>query len=328
MSDNQTPPTGDIPAAVEVTEAPLKKITNSDLIKSWLIWTFFSHSNYNYERLQATAFAHSMVPVIKRLYGGSKEETAEALKRHLVFFNTEPNWGGMIHGATIAMEEQRASGRPVTDTAINSMKTGLMGPIAGVGDTIDQGILVPIFLALGISITGVAAGQEVTAGQVGNPLGPIVYVLLISVFSLTIAYLAYTQGYRQGRTVVSNIFKSGLMDRVMVGATVLGNMVLGGLSAQYILLFLAPKIDAGGTTIRLQQDVLDKILPGILPLGLVVLSWWLLKRGWHPIKLMVIYLAACIIGAIPFFGPAPQYVTDACGSAIFSPYSACAVEQP
>lgn len=327
MSDIQTPLPGDESAAADAAEAPLKRITNSDLIKSWLIWTFFSHSNYNYERLQATAFAHSMVPVIKRLYGDSKEETAEALKRHLVFFNTEPNWGGMIHGATIAMEEQRASGRPVTDSAINSMKSGLMGPLAGVGDTIDQGILVPIFLALGISITGVAAGQQVSAGQVGNPLGPIVYLILITIFSVTIGYLAYTQGYHQGRTAVSNIFKSGLMDKVMVGATVLGNMVLGGLAAQYVLLFLAPKIDAGGTVIRLQQDVLDKILPGLLPLGLVVLTWWLLKRGLHPIKLMLVYLTVCILGAIPFFGPAPQFVTDACGSSVFSPYSACATEE-
>jgi hypothetical protein len=80
--------------------------------------------------------------------------------------------------------------------------------------------------------------------------------------------------------------------------------------------------------VRVQQEVLDKILPGLLPLALVVLTWWLLKRGWHPIKLLVIYVIVCVVGAIPFMGPAPQYITDACGSSILQPYGPCADPLP
>lgn len=315
------PTPGELAAGKEAGE---RRITRADLIKSYLIWTFFSHSNYNYERLQATAFAHSMTPVIRRLYGGSKEETAAALKRHLVFFNTDPNIGGMIHGATIALEEQRASGKDVPTKAISAMKTGLMGPIAGIGDTINQGILVPLFLALGIGITGISANHSADlAGISGNALGPIVYFVLTTITSLAIGYTAYTQGYYRGRGLVLTLFKSGHMDKVIVGAGVLGNFVLGGLAAMFVTLWIAPSIHTGNKSLFLQQDFLDKIMPGLLPLGLVILTWWLLSRGMHPIKLLVIYLIVSIAGAIPMFGPPPAYVSDACGSSLFQPYKAC-----
>src|SRR5262245_21266778 len=113
-------------------------LSRSDVQRSFWLWTFFSHANYNYERLQGTAFAQAMTPIIRKLYK-DPDEIKAALKRHLVFFNTEPNVGGVIHGAVIAMEEQRANGADIDDDAINSVKSGLMGPLAGVGDTIDQG---------------------------------------------------------------------------------------------------------------------------------------------------------------------------------------------
>src|SRR5512138_3162237 len=88
-------------------EKPRVELTRGDVLGAFWRWTFFSHSNYNYERLQGTAFAHMMTPIIKRLYT-DPEEIRAALKRHLVFFNTEPNVGSVIPGAVIAMEEQRA----------------------------------------------------------------------------------------------------------------------------------------------------------------------------------------------------------------------------
>lgn len=303
-----------------------RKITKSDLLKSWFLWTLFSHANYNYERLQATGFAHSMVPIIRRLYGGDKEATRAALKRHLVFFNTEPELGAVIHGITIAMEEEKANGAPITDNAINSTKSGLMGPLAGVGDTLTQGIVLPLLLALGISVTGLSAtntGADI-AGVKGNILGPILFIVLISIWSLSLTYFSFMQGYVQGRKIVTSVFKSGLLDRVIVGAGVLGNLVLGGLAAKFITIYLAFDVQIGAQRVRAQQDLLDKIMPGILPLGFVLFTWWILKRGLHPIKLLVIYLIICILGAIPFMGPSPQFITDQCGSSILQPYGPCA----
>ena len=142
-----------------------KKLEKKDIVNAFWRWTFFSHANYNYERLEATGLVHSYKHVIKKLYGDNPEEYKAAILRHMQFFNTEPHIGGVIPGIVLAMEEQRANGAPITDEAINGIKTGLMGPFAGIGDTLWQGTLTPILLAFGISL-----------GAQGNLLGPVLYL--------------------------------------------------------------------------------------------------------------------------------------------------------
>ncbi len=220
----ETPPVGpqagrEVAAADGVALSPTSsprgpvRLTRGDVLRSWILWTFFSHANYSYERLQGTGFAHAMTPIIRRLYR-TDDEIRAALRRHLVFFNTEPNLGNVIHGAVIAMEEQRANGAPIDDDAINAVKSGLMGPLAGIGDTISQGTLTPIFLAVGIGIAGASAATGTAiAGRTGNPLGAIVYLLLIGVSIVLIGYLAWMQGYARGRTFVTDMLRSGAMER-------------------------------------------------------------------------------------------------------------------
>lgn len=311
-------------------EAMGGKITRRDVIWSWVLWTFFSHACYNYERLQATAFAHAMTPIIRKLYH-TPEEISAALKRHLVFFNTEPNVGGVIHGAVIAMEEQRANGADIDDDAINAIKSGLMGPLAGIGDTISQGTVTPLLLALGIGIAGIsaAAGAQPDLSQLtGNPLGAIVYIVLEVAVILSLAYFFYLQGWQRGREFVTDMLRSGALDRLITGAGVLGNLVLGALAATFVALYIAPTVSIGAERLSIQRDLLDKIFPGLLPLGLVLLTWWLLRRGTSPIRLLVVYLVICLVGAFPFFGEAPKYVTDKCGSAVFQPYGPCPEPSP
>jgi len=307
------------------------RLTRGDLVKSWVLWTFFAHANYSYERLQGTGFAHAMTPIIRRLYT-SEDEIRAALKRHLVFFNTEPNFGNVVHGTVIAMEEQRANGAAIDDDAINSVKSGLMGPMAGIGDTLSQSALTPILLALGIGIAGgKASGTAVPtlAGVTGNPLGPIIYVALISVVIVTIGYTAWMQGYSRGRSFVTEILRSGTIDRVLIGAGVMGNMVLGALAASFVVVNLAPTVTIAGAQMNLQAAVLDPLFPGALALGLVVVTWWLLRRRVSPLALLAVYLVVSIVAAYPFFGPdhtsssdpAAQY--QVCTSALLHPYYAC-----
>ena len=129
------------------------------------------HICYNYERLQATSFAEAMGVILKKLYP-NKEDLGREMGKHFTFFNTEPNTGGVIHGVVIAMEEQRANGAPISEDMINGIKTGLMGPFAGVGDSIVQGIITPVLLA-------VALGMSQNADGSGNPVGPIFYKMCI-----------------------------------------------------------------------------------------------------------------------------------------------------
>jgi PTS system mannose-specific IID component len=271
-------------------EQPRVSLTRGDVQKSFWLWTFFSHANYNYERLQGTAFAQAMAPIIRRLYK-DPEEIKAALKRHLVFFNTEPNVGGVIHGAVIAMEEQRANGADIDDDAINSVKSGLMGPMAGVGDTITQGTITPILLAMGISLA-----------QAGNVLGPILYFVLEVGIMLSLAYFMWMQGYDRGREGVTTMLRSGLLDRVVLGAGVLGNIVLGALTAQFVTVYVTLQLTIDESQFELYK-LLNQILPGLLPLAFTLMTWWLLaRRRVSPIWLLVIYLAVAMIGAFPFWG--------------------------
>jgi PTS system mannose-specific IID component len=265
---------------------PNKKLTKKDIVKSMLIWQFFSHANYNYERMQATAFAHCMAPIIRKLYD-KKEDVVAALKRHLVFFNTEPDLGGLIHGITIAMEEEKANGAPITDEAINSIKTGLMGPIAGVGDTLIQGALIPILLALGISF-----------GIQGNVFGPIMFAVTLTACLVGITYSCWMQGYSLGKSAVEKFLANGIVKDVIAAAGVLGCTVIGALAGKFITLTTPAAVVIGKTVVKIQPDLLDKIMPGLLPLGLTFAVLWLLNKGKSPIRIMV-YLM--IFGAIGSF---------------------------
>jgi PTS system mannose-specific IID component len=312
-----------------VDTPPTVRLTRGDLLKSWALWTFFAHANYNYERLQGTGFAHAMTPIIKRLYT-TEDDIRAALKRHLVFFNTEPNFGNVVHGTVIAMEEQRANGAAIDDDAINSVKSGLMGPMAGIGDTLSQSTITPILLALGIGIAGgTAAGSAVPtiAGATGNPLGAIIYMVLVSVVIVAIGYTAWMQGYARGKSFVTEILKSGTIDRVLVGAGVLGNMVLGALAATFVVVNLAPTVTIAGAQLNLQAAIVDPLFPGALALGLVVMTWWLLRRRVSPLALLAVYLVVSILAAYPFFGPGQQnagdYSYQACTSSLLHQYTPC-----
>jgi len=277
-------------------EREVKRLSRSDVRRSFWLWTFFSHSNYNYERLQGTAFAQAMTPIIRKLYK-EPDEIKAALKRHLVFFNTEPNVGGVIHGAVIAMEEQRANGAEIDDDAINSVKSGLMGPLAGIGDAIDQGTITPILLSIGI---GIAAA--------GNPFGSVLFFVLEVGIMTALAYFMWMQGYDRGKEGVMAILRSGVTDRVLSGAAVLGNMVMGALTFQFVNIYLTLSwnIDVGGGQSKLfdvNRDLLGAIMPGLLPLGFTLLVWWLLsRRRVSPIWLLVIIIIVSMVAALPIFG--------------------------
>jgi len=318
------------------TEAPQVRVTRGDLLKSWVLWTFFSQANYNYERLQGTGFAHAMTPIIRRLYS-TPDEIRAALQRHLVFFNTEPNFGNVVHGAVIAMEEQRANGAPIDDDAINAVKSGLMGPLAGIGDSISQGAITPILLALGIGLAGGTASITIGSGSsgipsvsnaTGNPIGAIVYAILISAVILSIGYVAWTQGYRRGRSVVIDLLRSGAIDRVLVGAGVLGNFVLGALAARFVVAYLAPTVTIAGASLNLQAGLLDPVFAGLLPLSIVLATWLLIKRV-NPLWLVLGFLVFSIVAAYPFFGPDHTTSSDpmaqyrVCTSSLLHPYYPC-----
>jgi PTS system mannose-specific IID component len=272
-------------------------LTRRDVFRAWLRWLFFSHSCYNWERMQGLGFAHSMTPIIEKLYK-KQEDIRAALKRHLVFFNTQPDIGGVIHGIVIALEEERAAGADISDDAINGVKTGLMGPMAGIGDTLQQGIVIPIALALGI---GIATGGAVGTATRGNILGPLFYLVAVAAFVWGVGWWVWWQGYVRGRAAVTSILRTGAIARIILGAGVLGNFIMGALAVQFVRLSTPVAFMIGGSTFRLQA-ILDSLMPNLLPLLLVLLVWWLVARkNVSPTWMMAAIILIGILSAYPIW---------------------------
>jgi PTS system mannose-specific IID component len=291
---------GDAKAAPAAKKEDKKKkglLTQKDIFASWWRWLCFSHGTYNWERMQGTGFAHSMTPIIAKLYT-KKEDIVAALKRHLVFYNTQPDIGGVINGIVIAMEEERAMGADISDDAINAVKVGLMGPMAGVGDTIQQGIVIPILLAIGMNI---ATGGQVGTATKGNILGPLFFFVSMAAFVWGVGWWIYKTGYEKGRDAVTNILKSGMLDRLMTGAMVLGNFVIGALTVSFVSLSTPLAFTIGGSSFVV-QDFLNMFMPNLLPLVLTLVIWNLVaKKNANVNKVMLWIIIIGLAASYPIW---------------------------
>ena len=300
-----------------------KKVTLSKKDRMAVCWrSTFLQGSWNYERMQNGGWAYSMIPALKKLYT-TKEDRAAALKRHLEFFNTHPYLAAPILGVTLALEEERANGAPVDDVAINGVKVGMMGPLAGVGDPVFWFTARPIIGALGASLA-----------ISGNIVGPILFFVLWNV--LRIAFLWYTQefGYRAGSKITDDL-SGGLLQKVTRGAAMMGMFVLGALIERWVNIKFIPvvsktPVQKGGyidwdhipsgakgikevltqwnmgkgmsldkIKVTTLQDNLDQLIPGLAALLLTFLCMWLLKKGISPIIIIIALFIVGILGHLP-----------------------------
>lgn len=294
-----------------------KKVTLSKRDRWDVMWhSQFLQGSWNYERMQNGGWAYSMIPALRKLYP-KKEDMAAALQRHLVFFNTQPYVASPIIGVTLALEEDKANGVEVDDEAIQGVKVGMMGPLAGVGDPVFWYTVRPILGALGASMA-----------INGNILGPILFFILWNL--IRIAFLWYTQelGYKAGAAISSDL-SGGLLKKVTRGAAMMGMFVLGALIERWVSINFTLKvsevpIQKGGyidwnklpsgvagikealtqqaaglsltnTKVTTLQDNLNMLVPGLAGLLLTFLCMWLLKKKVSPI---VIILGIFVVGIL------------------------------
>lgn len=260
--------------------------------KSWFNWMMFSHSCYNYERMQGQGVLQAMVPIVNKLYPNDREKRAETLLNEMKFFNTEPNVGACIIGLAVSLEEKKAQGaEEITNDTITSIKSSLMGPLAGIGDTITQGVITPILISMGVSIA-------LDGG--GNIAGPIVYIISIATAIIGISYISFKLGYEKGSDAILEILESGKINKVILGASIMGCMVLGALVGNYVKIstsILIP-MGTGAEPLSLQTGFFDRILPGLLPLLLTLLNLKMLEKGWSSVKVLLAIIAIGAIGGI------------------------------
>lgn len=263
-------------------------LTDKEVKRSWINWLFNNQANYNYERMMGTGFLHSMVPIAKKLYKDDIEKQRDMLKRHTGFFNCEPCLGSAIAGLTVAMEEQKAAGGEIDGEAVTSIKTGLMGPLSGIGDSIIQGVIVPLLLAFAIDM---ASGGSVVA--------PIVYSLVMIAVVFGISYTLFMTGYKKGSGAILNILENGIVNKIIAGANIMGCMVLGALVANYVSMSCGIQIQQTADSVfNVQEQLFDTIIPKLLPLLLTLGSYKLLKKGWSSVKVLLFIVIIGVIGGV------------------------------
>ncbi|WP_461216337.1 PTS system mannose/fructose/sorbose family transporter subunit IID [Lactococcus cremoris] len=297
-----------------------KKVTlDKKIRRSVMCRSMFLQGSWNYERMQNGGWAYSLIPALKKLYP-SGEEAKEALKRHLEFFNTHPYVAAPIIGVTLALEEERANGADIDDAAIQGVKVGMMGPLAGIGD--------PVFWFTVRPIVGAIAASLAVGGSI---IAPLFFFIVWN--AIRIAFLWYTQefGYKSGSAITKDL-GGGLLQTVTKGASILGMFVLGvliqrwvtinfnganavvskiplqkgayvefpkgsvsGTQLHEILGQVGNKLSLDPTKVTYLQDNLNQLIPGLAGLLITFLCMWLLKKKVSPI---VIIFGLFIVGIL------------------------------
>lgn len=296
------------------------QLSVSDRKKVWWRSTFLQGS-WNYERMQNLGWAYAMIPAIKKLYT-KKEDQVAALERHLEFFNTHPYVASPILGVTLALEEERANGAEIDDKAIQGVKIGMMGPLAGIGDPVFWFTVRPILGALGASLA-----------MTGNIVGPLLF--FIGWNAIRMAFLWYTQefGYKAGSEITKDM-SGGILQDITKGASILGMFILAVLVQRWVSInfsvnlpakqlsegayIVFPEGTVTGTELKgilgqalsgfsleptqaqTLQGQLNSLIPGLMGLLLTFLCMYLLKKKVTPITMII---GLFIVGILArFFG--------------------------
>lgn len=258
-------------------------ITDKEL-RSVFWRSFQMEFSWNYERQMNLAFVYAMIPVLKKLYT-RKEDLACALKRHLAFFNTTPHIVTLILGITAAMEEKNSQSKGMDAASVDSVKASLMGPLAGLGDSFFWGTLRLIATGIGTSLA-----------LKGSILGPILFLLVFNIPHLAVRFLFTRWGYVLGTGVLQRIQKSGMMESLTYGASIIGLMVVGAMTASMIDITIPITFGTGDAKIHV-QDIINDVMPALLPLLSFGVVYWLLGRKVKPLAILGGMAVVGIVGS-------------------------------
>jgi PTS system mannose-specific IID component len=274
-----------------------KIISDKTLKKSFFNWFFWNGCSQQAESMLGMAFGQAMAPVIDELYD-SKEQKAEALKRHITLFNTESQVGSICNGIVCGLEEANAN-KQCSPELISSAKVALIGPTSAIGDSLWVATIIPILLTICLSI----AQTNPTAAW----LGPVLYLIIYPAGTCLLSWFLFKLGKKSGLEGMQNFMATGKLNTLTETMTVLGLLVVGALTASFVSVTLPVQItrdvyDAVNNTLLENQvifnadGVVNAIFPKILSLGLTLWVYYLYaKKKFSPLALMGIILALALI---------------------------------
>ena len=269
----------------------MKKISKKTLNSSFWRWWYGNLTCFSHEHMQTWGYMWSMLPIIQELYE-TKEEQQEKLQTYYPFFNTEPQIGCMVVGITAGLEEARANGAEgIDDEMINGIRAGLMGPLAGIGDSLIVGTYIPILLGVAV---GLAEG--------GSILGPLFYIVVWNVTSIFFQKFVYDKGYELGGSAVELIVgeqATAFRESVIV----MGQVIVGAMAASWISITTPLQIatNSEGEPVLLQSN-LDGAFPKVLTMVFVLFAWCLMaKKKMSPIKVLLLFVVIGFLGSVVGF---------------------------
>nr|WP_089746189.1 PTS system mannose/fructose/sorbose family transporter subunit IID [Granulicatella balaenopterae] len=237
-------------------------------------------ASWNFERMQNLGFLYTIKPALKKVYKNDKDEMATAMKRHLEFFNTHQTAAPFIIGVTSAMEEEEGN---KGGESITGLKVGLMGPLAGIGDSLIWLTLVPICFSIGASYS-----------MDGSVLGLFLALFLINIINVPLKYYGLKYGYNRGSKFIKESSARGTLDKVTNMAVALGLILVGGLIPQMVGVNFALEFQQGELIVSI-QDLINQLIPGFIPMGLTLIMYKFIKKGKNPVHLILITMAAAIV---------------------------------
>ena len=261
-------------------------ITKKELRK--VLWRSLSLQGcFNYERMQAIGYCYAMIPVLEKIYP-DKEQMAEALKRHVGFFNTSPQIVTFILGSSIALEEKNSQEEDFDVDSVNSIKAALMGPLAGIGDAFFWGT----FRIIG---AGVGTGLALQ----GNIIGALLFILIYNVPHYLLRIKGLDIGYNHGMQFIQTAYQDGMIEKLTAAAKIIGAAVIGAMISSMVKLSTPLVLNFGDSELVI-QSIFDGIMPKLLPILLTFGIYGLVKKGYKTTTIMIILILSGIIGV--YFG--------------------------
>ena len=263
-----------------------KKVLNKKSIrKAYWDWMFWNLSVQNFERMEGPAIVKMLADVREELYPGDLEAQKEMLERHYIFFNTEPFLGSIVPGIVLGMEHEMAQGGDVQPEFINSIKTALMGPFAGIGDSLLPGTLCPILLSIALGLC-----------KNGEIIGPLFYVIVFLAVMFPLTWFLFSYGVKAGANAAELVLAGGIKDKVTKAAETVGLIVVGAVTASYTHVNVGLVYTSGDLSIDI-ASILNSLLPGLSVLIMALISYVLMvKKKWTVNKMMLFFLIVAIVG--------------------------------
>ena len=274
-----------------------KKLSKKALNKSFRNWYYGHLTCFSQEHMQTFGYLCAMLPLVEELYE-TKEEQKKAMDTYTAFFNTEPQVGSVIVGITAGLEEARANGEDIDGEMINGIRAGLMGPLAGIGDSLIVGTLIPILLGIGLGLSGN-----------GSPLGAIFYIIVWNILGVFGMRFLYFKGYELGGKAVE-IMVGEKANAIRESVVMIGTIVIGAVAASWINITTSFKmLNAAGEPIIELQKTFDSVYPKLLSAVTVIFCWWLMKhKKLSPTFVMLLLVIIAFVGVLlGIFNPGLSY---------------------